>query len=559
MIKEMDFTYKKGGTTLYFREERNALVCVDIDIEPGSKIAYFCFNKKFNVQLRTTLKQFPWVTNLYIDKTVLDMYISNHMFPNVKKILGSSKQYSMGQNVLIKKEPGILYNAFCKKPGELIDLTGVKYIANNAFDGCMSNNVLHPDIKTLYSVSKDTFNNFAGKLIDKNGIYYIGDLFYGINYCANVIDMPHSNHLPARFHLSENIVNKIIVHDYHPSLAKLNAKTICIADDFCDSFIDLEATCENFEVDYNNKYFASIEGIVYSKDKSILVQCPGRKTGTVIIPEGTNIIANGAFSGTSIEKIVLPESVDVIKARAFWGSKISDIEFHNNSIYIKDEAFAYCQNLSKIVLPEKIKYLGNGAFKNCKNLKQISIPSSIRLASDALINFDEITIEGDEIPENFIHAVSTNMAASYGSCTVIHFNNGKSMCIPKYMSKYNIETISAKISGTVSEINEHDMFHLFVYSKAGMDKYLTALLTYIVNGDSDEFTKKYLRKSCSKFIDIFAKSDKEEMFVYFIKMGFLTKKTKEKAIALAQRKNWTIALAYLLDSTNCNTNASFKL
>lgn len=88
-------------------------------------------------------KRFPQIERIYIADSVMSIRIPNKMFPNVKEIISDSKSFQSG-NLLIRKALGAcLFNTFCKKTDELIDLNGVETIADNAFDGCESSNIIN--------------------------------------------------------------------------------------------------------------------------------------------------------------------------------------------------------------------------------------------------------------------------------------------------------------------------------------------------------------------------------------------------------------------------------
>lgn len=106
------------------------------------------------------------------------------------------------------------------------------------------------------------------------------------------------------------------------------------------------------EVDNNNKNYASDDGILYNKDKTMLLCCMGRKTGNATIPERITDIKEGAFWGCgSLESISIPKSV-------------TDIGM---------EAFADCSSLENINIPEKVAAIGSGAFFGCSSLKSITL------------------------------------------------------------------------------------------------------------------------------------------------------------------------------------------
>ena len=66
----------------------------------------------------------------------------------------------------------------------------------------------------------------------------------------------------------------------------------------------------------------------------------------------TNMIFPHQFAKTNISEIVIPEGIE----------------------YIGGEAFYKCTNLTSVVLPSTLKRIGRGAFKGCINLTEIHIP-----------------------------------------------------------------------------------------------------------------------------------------------------------------------------------------
>ena len=70
----------------------------------------------------------------------------------------------------------------------------------------------------------------------------------------------------------------------------------------------------------NNTKYKSIDGVLYSKDEKILIQCPGGKDGNVIIPETVTSIEDSAFKGCARLRVVtIPKSVNLINSYAFFG------------------------------------------------------------------------------------------------------------------------------------------------------------------------------------------------------------------------------------------------
>ena len=121
---------------------------------------------------------------------------------------------------------------------------------------------------------------------------------------------------------------------------------------FCEQLSDIT-------VDENNPIFSSVDGVLFDKECSRLLQYPQNKDNIdYIVPNGVNHIWNRAFYNCKwLEKIVLPESL----------------------IYIGDNVFCNCEQLSEITLPENLLYIGKGAFMDCPNLKSITLSKNTKI------------------------------------------------------------------------------------------------------------------------------------------------------------------------------------
>lgn len=113
------------------------------------------------------------------------------------------------------------------------------------------------------------------------------------------------------------------------------------------------AGCEKLSgiwVDVANKHYANdAVGVLYSKDFSALLECPGSLTGKYAVRDGTSLIGPYAFSRSALTEVALPASVAVIDVLAFDG----------------------CTGLNEIVIPAGVKEIGGCAFYNCENLKAV--------------------------------------------------------------------------------------------------------------------------------------------------------------------------------------------
>ena len=75
------------------------------------------------------------------------------------------------------------------------------------------------------------------------------------------------------------------------------------------------------------------------------------------------------FSGTGIESVRLPSSLLILPEYAFYGSAIRELYLSEGLTVIEPYAFAYCENLKAVALPESVARIGDGAFYGCSSLR----------------------------------------------------------------------------------------------------------------------------------------------------------------------------------------------
>ncbi|HOQ25327.1 MAG TPA: leucine-rich repeat protein [Methanomassiliicoccaceae archaeon] len=108
-------------------------------------------------------------------------------------------------------------------------------------------------------------------------------------------------------------------------------------------------------VDPANPNYASIAGVLYNKDQTTLMQCPGGEVGD----EG---------------RFVIPSSVTIIFDDAFGGCEfLTEITIPDTVTRIGDYAFSDCHSLPSIDIPASVTYIGNGTFGWCPSLETIDV------------------------------------------------------------------------------------------------------------------------------------------------------------------------------------------
>lgn len=150
---------------------------------------------------------------------------------------------------------------------------------------------------------------------------------------------------------------------------------------------------ETIEVEENNNYFCSENGLLYSKDKSKLIRCPEGKSGKIVISSRTTTIDRFAFSGCrKITSIELPNGIDHIGEGAFQlCENLGNIKLPDNVLHIWKNTFYNCINLKEVILPKKLKDISEDAFFSCKKLKTITFPKYVESISDSFNDCDELS------------------------------------------------------------------------------------------------------------------------------------------------------------------------
>lgn len=134
-------------------------------------------------------------------------------------------------------------------------------------------------------------------------------------------------------------------------------------------------------VDSNNKYFTSVDGILFDKDSTRLIKYPENRDGSSYeVPNTVNTIDANAFgSCKNLQTITIIDSVEKIGDSAFEGSKLKTINLGGGIANISNKPFYGALNLTNInVITENDKYESeNGILFNKGKTILIKYPPAI--------------------------------------------------------------------------------------------------------------------------------------------------------------------------------------
>jgi len=92
-------------------------------------------------------------------------------------------------------------------------------------------------------------------------------------------------------------------------------------------------------VDASNTVYSSQDGVLYNKDRTVLIEYPYGKSGGFTIPDSVTSIGDYAFFNCSgLTSVTIPDSVTSIGSYAFYGcSGLTIADFYGNAPSMGDE------------------------------------------------------------------------------------------------------------------------------------------------------------------------------------------------------------------------------
>lgn len=137
---------------------------------------------------------------------------------------------------------------------------------------------------------------------------------------------------------------------------------------------------ESINVDAANQNYASVDGVLFSKDMTVLYRYPEAKSGACQIPVGVTNIAEYAFTECfSLTGVTIPEGVT------------------NIAVY----TFGECFSLTSVTIPSSVTSIGAIAFSGCDALKDVYYGGSE--SQWAQIDIDDSYDGNDSLTKAAIH------------------------------------------------------------------------------------------------------------------------------------------------------------
>ena len=178
---------------------------------------------------------------------------------------------------------------------------------------------------------------------------------------------------------------------------------------------------EEISVSDDNPNYASVNGMLLSKDGTMLVQ---GVNGTVTIPNGVKDIWNFAFYNlggltsvtipntvtiiraavfsrcTGLTSVTIPSSVTFIGFDAFSRSGLTSVTIPDTVTNLEDTSFLGCTNLTSVTIGNGLTNIEKNMFQGCIGLTGVTIPNGITSIGENAFKdctaLASVVFEGDE-------------------------------------------------------------------------------------------------------------------------------------------------------------------
>lgn len=265
----------------------------------------------------------------------------------------------------------------------------------------------------------------------------------------------------------------------------------------------------------NTAYAGNEDGVLFSKDKTELIQYPiGNTRTSYTIPDGVTSVEELAFYNCkSLKSITIPDNVKNIAQEAF--ALCSNLESvtigRNSAIIINKRAFSSCTSLAVLTIPKSLTVIESDVFSDCDNINDVYYEGSkadwnnFRIGSNngtlltakVHYNYKYNNAGATETPDNtpdydasvvdtYLMPTPTQTKISYGDSIVLHIDPSKipeSGKVEWYASNNNF-SYSVSSDGTTCIITPDrkgdTTFTAVIYDEDGN----------IVSADKQEMTSK---------------------------------------------------------------------
>ena len=138
----------------------------------------------------------------------------------------------------------------------------------------------------------------------------------------------------------------------------------------------------------SNPSYSCVNGVLFNKGMTTLIQNLAAKSGAYAIPKGVTSIRDNAFAEcTGLTDVMIPDSVTGIGSTVFLDcTSLASVTIPNAVTVIGDSAFEGCKGLTGVTIPNGVASIGSDAFRGCTSLTSVTIPKSVTTMGESVFS-----------------------------------------------------------------------------------------------------------------------------------------------------------------------------
>jgi hypothetical protein len=303
--------------------------------------------------------------------------------------------FSSADGVLFNKDKTVLLQYPASKSNTSYNVpNGVKTINESAFrDATALSSISIP--ASVANIGRYAFDNTAWLNNKPDGIVYLGHAIYtykGTMTADTDLVLPDNITCIAEYAFYK--CKKLLTVTIPQSVTSIGYGAFL----YCDKLTAIH-------VSSSNNYYTSLNGVLFDKNKTTLIQYPLGSTNTEYsVPAGVKSIGGKAFYYCSVlQKIRLPDSLTSIGVNAFEG----------------------CTGITEMIIPESATTIDSYAFYYCTGLKSVTIPMSVtEIGDEVFYQCDYVTLNIYKDSFAYEYAVTNNLKYKLFADYEVTFENG---------------------------------------------------------------------------------------------------------------------------------------
>ena len=343
------------------------------------------------------------LTNLKIPKDVKIISGESSSIYALKPSAGTLQTFSFeNPSFLTKIENFGFYKCTALTTADFSECTNLVSIGDDCFSYCSSLSTIKLPFSHLISIGHRSFKQSGiTSIIIPNTVTSLGDeLCMDCSQLSNFSFQKGSQieSLPISLIRSCIKITEFTLPKY--ALLSRNAFAYCTG-------------MQNYHLEDNeHESYIEKDGVLFTKNLKSIIYFPAGRKGSYLIPNGTVVVENYAFSGSTLSVLNFSETITTINSYVFSKSTIEVFNLPSSLKSIGSYAFSECSKLKSIILPDNLTEILQSAFNGCTALDYIYLPSSLEKTGGGIFSSCKPTLKIEFDPASNYYATPEKLVCN---------------------------------------------------------------------------------------------------------------------------------------------------